>query len=346
MNNYTPQEILEALEEYGSERKAAEALGIPRTTMRRRIGREGGSECADGLEFEPVVSEDVPVEELWRRKGEDFRRIRQHADEQFLRRVKVLADGPIVLWAFGDPHVDNNGTNTDLLLEHSDTIRETQHVFACSAGDQTDNWPDKMARLYAPSSTTQSDAWRLSEDFFRRVGDKWLFVIAGNHDVWSGDRDPLRWMLRNLGAPYQPHGARVELKFPRGHGVILNARHDFGGSSIWNPVHGLMKAAQRGWCDHVFLAGHKHISGYGTVRHPDQSTGITGGRISHCVRVAGYKEVDDYAMKGGYPDHAYGPGVAIVMNPLAQKEEQLVHIFWDLNEGIDWMQHLRRKYGV
>ena len=65
---------------------------------------------------------------------------------------------------------------------------------------------------------------------------------------------------------------------------------------MWNTAHGLSKAIQMGWRDHVLTAGHTHVSGYQVLKDP--ATGL----VSHALRIASYKEIDRYAEQKGLPD--------------------------------------------
>ena len=98
----------------------------------------------------------------------------------------------------------------------------------------------------------------------------------------------MKWIAAqaDIGA-FEPHGVRMGLRQGKRE-IIVNSRHDFPGNSMWNNAHGPMRAAQMGWRDHILTCGHKHTSGYGQVKDP--ATGL----ISHCIRVAAYKIIDDY----------------------------------------------------
>ena len=63
--------------------------------------------------------------------------------------------------------------------------------------------------------------------------------MAGNHDVWSGDGDPIEFIMRDQPALYQKHGARMNLVFPNGRQIRISARHQFKGNSMWNTAHSI-----------------------------------------------------------------------------------------------------------
>ncbi len=120
---------------------------------------------------------------------------------------------------------------------------------------------------------------------------------------------------------------RVELQLPSGRKIRINARHDFKGHSQWNPAHGVAKAAQMGWRDHILTCGYKHVSGYNVVKDP------ATGRLSHCIQVASYKKHDDYAQTAGFSDANISPCDTTIINPDAREENDLVHVFWNLERA-------------
>lgn len=144
--------------------------------------------------------------------------------------------------------------------------------------------------------------------------------------------------MRNSGSVHESHGARLNLRFPNGKQVRINARHDFKGQSMWNTAHGVAKAAQAGWRDHILTCGHTHQSGYNILKDP--ATGL----ISHAIRVASYKWHDRYAEELGLPDQNISENVVTVIDPYADAERRLVTVFMDLEEGAEFLTWKRGKY--
>lgn len=284
--------------------------------------------------FTPLPEDDVSVEDLVEHRKRQFARKRAHEEARKLIRINVEIDGPIAIWHAGDPHVDDDGTDIEALERHTDLVRKTPGMFAANVGDTTNNWVGRLARLYAEQSTSAKQAWKLAEWFMGRCD--WLYVIGGNHDCWSGAGDPLQWMTRQVGALYESSEARLALQFPGGREVRINARHDFSGSSQWNPAHGSMKAAQFGTHDHVLINGHKHTSGYGAIKCAQ--TGV----ISHCIQVASYKVFDRYARERNFRDQHISPCAVTVIDPDAS-EASTVQVFWEPEPAADYLAHLRKK---
>lgn len=288
-------------------------------------------------EAEKLPSEHLPVEELIEHRIKQYQRKAAYEDARRAINVKVNIDGPIGIHHFGDPHVDDDGTDLALLKQHIDLINKTEGLFGANVGDTTNNWVGRLARLYGEQGTTAAEAWMLAEWFIKSV-NKWIYIIGGNHDCWSGSGDPLKWICRQQNALYESSEARIKLSFRNGRHVMINARHDFAGHSQWNPTHGAMKAAQMamGQADDLYICGHKHTSGYSPLKRAD-------GGIAHCIQVASYKIFDRYARERGFRDQHISPGVLTVIDPNAKTATGLIEVFHDIERGADYLTWLRKR---
>jgi len=287
-------------------------------------------------EFTPLPDDDVPIEELIAQRKRKFQHKREHEESSKLIPMKIKIPGAIGILHFGDPHVDDDGTDIEALERHTDLVRKTEGLFAANVGDTTNAWAGRLARLYADQATSAAQAWRIAEWFIGRCD--WLYMIGGNHDLWMGAGDPLKWITRQQDALYKASEARIALRFPNGLEVRINARHDHSGSSIWNPAHGPMKAALMGTRDHLYVAGHKHESAYSVLK--DAISGIT----MHAMKVASYKIYDRYAKERGFRDNCLSPCALTTINPaLPPDHPDLIKAFWDPEEGADYLTYLRRR---
>jgi hypothetical protein len=290
------------------------------------------------IEIEAPPSARVPTEELIEDRKRRYERRHKHELARKLIPITVKERRPIGLHIFGDPHVDDDGCDLAQLERHVEIVKRTPGLYAINAGDTTNNWTGRLARLYANQSTTAAEAWQIAEWFVSSLRKRWLFIIGGNHDLWSGAGDPLQWICGQAGALYQPSAVRVALRFPGALEVRINSRHDFKGSSVWNPAHGPMKAAQMGFRDHLFVAGHLHTSAYGLTKDPDS------GIAMHAVRVASYKVHDDYAHEEGMRDQHLSPCALVTVNPaLPAAHPDLLKVFWDPEEGSEYLTWLRAR---
>lgn len=323
-------------------REAARRWGVPPSTVRSRLeyaAREHNL-TPRGADFEIAkpISPELPIEDLLERRKKQYARKQQHEIERALIPIKINLDGPIGILHFGDPHVDDDGTDIAALEHDSEVVVRTPGLFAGNIGDTTNNWVGRLARLWAEQSTSAAEARQLAEWFLNKLGPKLLYTVGGNHDLWTGESNLIDWIAHRAGGIYQASEVRMNLVFPNKRQVRVNAHHDFSGHSMWNPAHGSMKAAQMGFRDHILINGHKHVSGYGMVKDP------SNGVISHCIQLASYKIFDRYAREKGFRDQNISPSCTTIVNPYSKTERGLVTALWDVDEAADYLTYLRRKW--
>jgi hypothetical protein len=347
----TDDQILAALQELnGIRAKVALKFGMNERSLLMRLKKmkekgyivpestyQPGRQVVDkgDYEFTPLPDDDVPIEELIAQRKRKFQHKREHEEASKLIPIKIKMAGAIGILHFGDPHVDDDGCDIEAIERHTDLVNRTEGLFAANVGDTTNNWVGRLAKLYGEQATSAAQAWKIAEWFVNRCD--WLYMIGGNHDLWSGSGDPLRWIAKHQNSLYKSSEARIALRFPSGLEVRVNARHDHSGSSIWNPAHGPMKAALMGTRDHLYVAGHKHESAYSVLK--DAISGIT----MHAMKVASYKIYDRYAKEHGFRDNCLSPCALTTINPaLPPDHPDLVKVWWEPEEGADYLTFLRR----
>lgn len=280
--------------------------------------------------------DDIDVEEIVAAKKKHFSKIAAAREAQKLIRVTVKIEGPVGILHFGDPHLDDDGCDIAAIERHSDLTRKVEGLWGANVGDTTNNWVGRLARLYSQQNSSRLRAIKLAEWFIKRT--KMLYMIGGNHDAWSGDDDPITWISKEAKTLYQPSQVRLQLLFPEGDPITINARHDFRGHSQFNPAHGPMKALIHGIRDDLAVAGHRHESAYSVLKDPES------GRISHALKVASYKIYDRYALDSGFKDQTLSPCALTVIRPkLPMTHPDRLKVFWDPEEGADYLTYRRRK---
>jgi hypothetical protein len=334
------ERAVEAVREYGSVSAAARALGLPRTTLAHHVDlAKARQRAADAPAFDigELPSELPSAAELLQRRSKQFTRKRDAIDARHLIPVTVRMEGPIGICHFGDPHVDDDGTDIDLLQKHVDIVTKTDGLFAGNVGDYSNNWVGRLARLYGQQSLSAAEAWVLVEWLVRSL--PWLYLVGGNHDLWSGAGDPIQWMAKQARVQYQANGMRLGLTFPNKRVIRVNARHDFSGHSQWNTAHGPAKAAQMGWRDHILTCGHKHTSGYQVLRDP------ASGLLSHAIRVGSYKTFDRYAEEKGLPNQTFMTAPVTIIDPSEPDDSnRCITVIFDPEEGADYLTFKRKRW--
>jgi hypothetical protein len=143
---------------------------------------------------------------------------------------------------------------------------------------------------------------------------------------------------------YQPgiseaDGVRVELRLPKGDPVIINARHDFAGRSQYNAAHGPTKAALMGYRDDdILVAGHTHVSGYNPIKNP------ATGKVTHPVRVASHKALDDYASQRGFLDGCISESVVFLIDPHEPDKRHRILVDHSVSRACRALTHMRADW--
>jgi len=289
--------------------------------------------------FDPpsIPPDDIPVEQLIEQLAERFERRAEHAAAKKWMRFALREPGPYLLAFVGDPHLDDNGCNWPLLRRDVELMRRP-HVHGVMLGDVTNNWSGKLQRLYAHQDVTRDRAWKLAEWFWQAV--PWLLLIKGNHDIWSqshGQGDPLDWMSRGAAA-LEDWQARIEVT-AGDHKLRVWASHDFKGSSLYNPLHGPMRAQKfsAGEAD-IYCAGHQHHWEIFCGEDADKTT-----RPHWLVRARGYKYLDPHADRHQYASQAHGATIAAVIDP-SREGPAAVQCYADLAEAVEILEFKRQRW--
>tara|TARA_Y100000310_G_C20640164_1_gene793448 strand:- start:859 stop:1869 length:1011 start_codon:yes stop_codon:yes gene_type:complete len=335
------QAVVDACEDAdGNQAAAARSLGIPRATFRARFlaaqARGIPPRPTEPFEADYLPGATPSAHELLERREQEWTRKDQYARARDLINVQIKIDGPIGIAHMGDPHIDDPGTNISKLRRHVEVINSTKGFFGANVGDQQNAWVGRLGHLHSQQSTSAAEAWVLVEWLVTSV--QWLYLLLGNHDLWTGDGDPIQWMTRAAPGVTEPHGARLNLCFPNGKEVRINARHDFVGHSMWNTVHGPAKAVQMGWRDHILTCGHKHTSGYQVLKDP------ASGLVSHVIRAGGYKIHDRFAKERGLPNQNISPAFTTIIDPEYDDDDpRLITTIFDVEEAANFLTWKRSR---
>lgn len=342
MKPLTAQQELEILGKWQalppmSKREAAKQIGVPDTTLRSILKRAGARPTRPVREFEVdnIPDDDLPIEEVIEQRKREFAQKKKHEEATKLIPIRIKILGAIGILHFGDPHVDDDGTDIAALEQHA-LLTHQEGVFGANVGDTTNAWVGRLARLYADQNTSRKRALRIAEWFIKLV--RWGYMVGGNHDGWAGEDDPIKWIAKQASALYRPSEARLQITFPEGAPFTINARHDFAGSSMYNPAHGAMKAIHMGTRDDLSTCGHKHVSGYGVLKDP------ATGKTCHALQIGSYKIYDRFAKDKGFRDQSLGPAAMTVISPaLPPEHPDRCKIFWAPEEGAEFLKFKRRN---
>jgi len=257
------------------------------------------------------------------------------------RRRFIVKPEPFALGFVGDPHLDNVG------CDHEALERDLSILRACRArciqmGDILDFFhkTGKLSSKQATSPVTAKEGLSLARDLVRDSGVWWDAQILGNHDIWAEDEFATlmaEW-AQQADRPHRVYSWMAELTYDWGDGhFVALAAHDFKGHSIYNPLHGNMRRALQDGTADLHVAAHRHTSAKASEENAFR------GKLYHHCRVSGYKAWDGYAFRGGYGQQEEGRSALAVINPLSESMDGRCRIYFDLAEGAEWLETLRRR---
>ncbi|MDA0871036.1 MAG: metallophosphoesterase family protein [Proteobacteria bacterium] len=321
--------------------RAAKELGKNYHAVYMLYKRYTSDDKINNMDKAPFVIQDIPddeltTEELIERSLKRWERKREAHNATKLIDVDLKEKKPFALCFIGDPHIDDDGCNWGRLKADMDLMANTPGMIGICVGDITNNWVGRLMKKYADQETTRKQAEKLIEWFLSEAGVYWAAVIGGNHDIWNTDGGDInKFIFRSQAGIYRNHGVRLKLKIPGGKTINVNCRHDYAGHSQWNESHAMSKAARFG-VDDIYVAGHRHVSGYQIVKNHESQ------RISHAVRVAGYKEIDDYAESKSLREHNIFQSMAFIVDPGQEDPLRFIKPVFSLDEAAEELTYKRK----
>lgn len=322
----------------GATNETAKRCGISVDTVRRHraLARERGLSASPASKIElPVFpDEDVSTEQIIDHLSKRFEKRHASHKAHTWFKVKVKDRKPIgVLWV-GDQHLGDSGCNLPMLRRHIEICKATDGMYAAALGDISNNWSGRLAHLYGNQETSRATERKLVEWLLLDSGMPWLLVLWGNHDAWSDGSALFAQMMKRYGTQkvvLHDWEARFSLAFPNGREFRIWAAHDFKGSSIYNPLHGPLKAAKFGKEAEIFVCGDKHNWGFFKYENADR------GLTQTMIRVRGYKMDDDFSRRLGIVEQEGGCSILTVLDP----ETGQVQSFDDVELGARFLTFLR-----
>lgn len=314
-------------------RELARINNIPRSTLQDRINAARRAK----IEFPDFVgaSEDESIDAIRQRALEKYNRKREASSKRNWFTIKLNEEKPYGFLWFGDPHLDDDGTNWPLLEKHV-ALAAMDGVYCGNIGDTTNRWVGRLIQKYADQSITWTDADRLAEWFMKDSGCTWLVWLLGNHDLWNRGAD----FYKRIGAPEIPvlnWRAKFKIKHPSGTELRVDASHGRKGKSIYNELHGTLRDAMLGEAADLYVTGHTHNY---AMEHVELASRRAAAWL---VQLRGYKEMDEYALTNGFPECQYGSSVLVIVDPRKGARNVISHCFEDVEMGVEYLKMLRNK---
>lgn len=330
------QAAADAVLNTGSVSAAARELGLSRRAVQHRLDKAEGAGLLTKPRADANPSRWRPGEEIVAARKAEFARVKAAGDYRTMRKIHLPDAGPFCVVFLGDPHLDSPGTDLELWERWIAVLDIAKAIYGFGLGDWLDNWVRPLAFLYGNSEIPAPEGWILLNHYLDRIGPHLIASVAGNHDDWSGHSDVLGGLMAKHEVLHRSKGLRVALALPGGREITIGARHRWVGRSMWNEVHAIKRAARMGQRDTILVGGDLHVSGESLEKDPDT------GRISHCLQVAAFKVVDDYADDKGFLDRHISPAVACVIDPSRpDTDPELVRTFHDPALAAQYLAMLR-----
>jgi len=310
-----------------------------------------------GLE-KMVKHEDLTAEEIINYAHENWRRKKEKDDLLELVPIKFSKDLVTGICVWGDPHLDDGGTNWDVLTSLMETLKKfdpdrgsPDPIYSVNIGDTHNNWQRFLSLKYSPEQKmSKSMVYKVIEMIIEEIN--WCLILRGNHDMWEPSNkqyDKMEWLATASGALTADWRVNVDFQFPNGTSVKADFRHDFPGHSMYNPLHGMQKANLFNTNADIYVAGHKH--NYAKMEMPSTSktNHETGFKTpAHLLRVKGFKDIDSYSDMHGFPRQDYGHAGLIVIDPFTTQQNR-IQIYSDIDYGANMIKLMNddyRKKGV
>ena len=116
-------------------RYAADVMGVHPRTIRKWKAIVRKEKINEDFTVEDYPTGNEPIEDLIENRIKKYALKSEAKNHEHLVNVKINLDGPVGIAHFGDPHIDDDGTNIAELLSHADLVQKTEGLFGGNIGD-------------------------------------------------------------------------------------------------------------------------------------------------------------------------------------------------------------------
>jgi len=104
--------------------------------------------------------EHIPIDEIIEHRKKQYSQKLKAKKSKKLIDIKINQMGPIGILHFGDPHVDDDGTDLAEIYSLCTLVNKTDGLFGGNLGDIQNNWIGRLKALYGQQSTSAKESWR------------------------------------------------------------------------------------------------------------------------------------------------------------------------------------------
>jgi len=102
--------------------------------------------------------EHIPIEEIIEHRKKQYTQKRKAKLSKKLINIKIKLHGPIGILHFGDPHVDDDGTDLAEIYSLCNLVNNTDGLFGGNLGDIQNNWIGRLQALYGQQCTSGKES--------------------------------------------------------------------------------------------------------------------------------------------------------------------------------------------
>lgn len=257
-----------------------------------------------------TAGEKPDIQAIISKHRQTFRKQKELAERKQWQEVQI-SHGPAMIALVSDTHLGGPGCDVDRVFAEQDLINATPGAYTFLLGDIADSF--LVGRLRDQNMThdvTVPEEWLLVEHYVNRWQNL-LGFVGGNHDAWSRTlvgRDLHRDLIEDGKVLYDTDDMRVTVNVGISQ-VRFRFRHQFLGSSQWNPSHAAEKSVKMddAWPD-VLVSGHTHAGAF--AREFSHS-----GKRKIAVQLGSYKPIDQWATQVGFPGTDNSTAAAVIVMP-------------------------------
>lgn len=259
-----------------------------------------------------VVANELPDEDEVYQQAIAVWEETKELEERRNSQVLEFPYGPVAFVWLADQHLGGKGVDYPRLFAEAEIVRDTPGMFAGTIGDLFDAFIiNYLLNIRLGKVFSIPEEFALVRRYLRILGPKLKISVGGNHDFWFSwltGVDYFREVLAGVapGVIYDADDCRIKLRIGEAE-FRGRVRHKWRGTSIYNPTHGVERAAK--WDQDFDWAVGAHTHAAGVARGF-----VVGGESGMAVQCGSYKVVDDYARRQGFAKSNNSTAVAIVFD--------------------------------
>jgi hypothetical protein len=217
--------------------------------------------------------------------------------------------GPTCIFFVGDTHFGAAGSDVDRAFEEQEAILSVPGAYAWFQGDLVDNYivGKLIAENWKPGLPVW-ESWELGQHYLERFGERLVAVTSGNHDQWTTRMSGIDYAREVCpdGVLYDSDQVRASVRVGNREFRVWS-RHQFRGNSMYNPSHGMERAARFDSARFdVYAMGHVHRGAMSREFNLD-------GERKVALLSGTYKAHDDYGRAMGFPGTDASTAVGLVL---------------------------------